>query len=167
MKALSIVLVSILPIIAFPHATFGQEAALTLPGQSSEQAPVPEVRDGEYRATGTSPSGKYTNSAFIVKDGESYQVLWPQESNEHLYGTGIVFENMLAITVYVESGQTIGVVLYKITGETLTGKWTQVNIPNGAVFEETMTKVGDVPKEMYVPRKEPASKPRQNGRIAN
>lgn len=85
--------------------------------------------EGKYLVEGRDPKGnsKYQGQVVVVKEAETYSVVWKIQ-NQVLYGTGILQNNMFAVT-YLNYGprSAPGLALYETTPEgTLTGKFTSL-----------------------------------------
>jgi hypothetical protein len=83
--------------------------------------------EGKYLVEGRDPKGvaKYQGQVVVVKEAETYAVVWKIQ-NQVLYGTGILQNNVFAVT-YLNYGPrgAPGLALYETTPEgTLTGKFT-------------------------------------------
>ena len=72
-------------------------------------------------------------------------------------GLGIRDGDMLAVSFF--SADNGGVVLYRIDGTRLVGHWS-APLTDGQVFEETLTRVSDVPPG---PAQAPPASPRPSG----
>ena len=85
--------------------------------------------EGKYLVEGRDPKGasKYQGQVVVVKEAETYSVVWKIQ-NQVLYGTGILQNNMFAVT-YLNYGPrgAPGLALYETTPEgTLTGRFTSL-----------------------------------------
>jgi hypothetical protein len=96
---------------------------------------------GVYICDGVSPSGsRYQGIVEIVKDHDTYRLVWSFDSAVAAVGLGIRSGEVLAVMHY--SGIP-GVIAYRIEqGPRLVGAWT---VPGaaGALFSETLTKAPD------------------------
>jgi hypothetical protein len=83
--------------------------------------------EGKYLVEGRDPKGaaRYQGQVVVVKESETYSVIWKIQ-NQVLYGTGILENNVFAVT-YLNYGPrgAPGLALYEAGPEgTLTGKFT-------------------------------------------
>ncbi len=94
---------------------------------------------GTYKITSAkAPGGKsYTGSVTIAPGGEARNVEWKLADGSSYSGTGILDGDTL-IVGWGEAGKGAGVVDYKVSGTTLTGRW---GVPGTATLgTETLTK---------------------------
>ncbi|OIO36631.1 MAG: hypothetical protein AUJ72_05800 [Candidatus Omnitrophica bacterium CG1_02_46_14] len=80
---------------------------------------------GNYAVTGSNPGGKgnYKGTVIITKTNDTYKLVWSVGSA--YIGTGILMDNVLAVTYTDENKKWFGIVAYKITdaGKKLEGTW--------------------------------------------
>jgi hypothetical protein len=111
---------------------------------------------GTYACEGQNPDGSaYVAVVEIVRRGDTYLVRWTMPQDVQVTGVGIRSGGVLAVS-YVGGGPAI--VVYSV-GEDgrLDGTWTLAGA-QGAVFSETLTRVGDVlvrPERPAAPRETP------------
>lgn len=89
----------------------------------------PPGLNGEYKIVeGKSPDGKpYTGTATITPAGAVHSVSWTLPSSS-FSGTGIL-EGDRFVVGWGEAGKGAGVVSYRVSGNTLTGRWGQPGTP--------------------------------------
>jgi len=128
-------------------------------GQEPTEAPPSASADdlsGVYACEGRNPDGSpYAAVVEIVKRQDAYVVRWTMRQDVQVTGVGIRRGGVLAVS-YVGGGPAI--VVYSV-GEAgrLDGTWTLAGA-QGAVFSETLTRVGDVlvrPERRVTPRPAP------------
>jgi hypothetical protein len=112
----------------------------TMAVTASTQA-TPNDLAGLYVCDGVGPDGApYQALVEIVKNNDTYQLVWWFESEVVGIGLGIRSGDVLAVMHY--SGLP-GVVAYRIEqGPRLVGRWTVAGA-DGVVFSETLTKAPD------------------------
>jgi hypothetical protein len=92
---------------------------------------------GTYKITSASnPSGegKYEGTVTIERVDKSYTLRWNTSGHPQPVGVGILMDNILGVG-YGEANN--GVIIYKVTGGKLEGKWTTPRM-NGKVGNETL-----------------------------
>ena len=95
--------------------------------------------EGNYTiAKGANANGsRYGGTVVISKSGNSYQLNWLlADSGEQYSGVGILRDNILSVGW--GSGNSVGVVSYKVEGDTLNGTWTIA--PGGRLGIEVLKK---------------------------
>jgi hypothetical protein len=128
------------------------------PAAEAPAADAPAVTvaglSGIYECQGISADGRaYRGAVIIQPDGNRFVLQWYVGPKLSAVGVGIRGDNMLAVSFFgAEAG---GVVLYRIDGTRLIGQWS-APVTAGQVFEETLTRVADVPPADAAP---PASAP--------
>ena len=85
--------------------------------------------EGKYVVEGRDPNGgsRYQGQVVVVKEDATYAVVWKIQ-NQVLYGTGILQNNVFAVT-YLNYGPRTspGLAIYDMSPEgTLTGRFTQL-----------------------------------------
>ena len=85
--------------------------------------------EGKYLVEGRDPKGssRYQGQVVVVKESDTYVVVWKIQ-NQVLYGTGVLQNNVFAVTYlnYGPSGAP-GLAVYETSPEgTLTGKFTML-----------------------------------------
>lgn len=86
----------------------------------SAQAPV---MIGQYACEGTNPDGTpYTIALGILGDGTKYQLTW-QDPQGQFVGLGYVSGSTLSAAIATPQGQAVGLAVYTIAGQNLTGTW--------------------------------------------
>lgn len=126
------------------YAEQGPPPSLSVPSQEQPKSEAAVDLTGVYEVAGEAADGKpYTSFAEITRIGNTYEVLWVVSEREAYLGFGLVQGDSLAVSVL----NMPTVVLYKIEGQRLVGKWT---VPNkeGRVFSEVLTKTD---KELSLP----------------
>ncbi len=127
--------------------------ALALPA-AADPIPLP----GIYECQGTGADGRVYRGAVIIEpDGNRFLVQWYVAAELTAVGLGIRDGDMLAVSFF--SADNGGVVLYRIDGARLVGHWS-APLSDGQVFEETLTRVSDVPP---APAQTPPASPRPPG----
>ncbi len=111
---------------------------------------TPSDLAGLYICDGVGPDGSpYQALVEIVKNNDTYQLMWWSESEVVGIGLGIRSGDVLAVMHY--SGLP-GVVAYRIEqGPRLVGQWTVAGA-DGVVFSETLTKAPDEIRAPSTPR---------------
>lgn len=106
-------------------------------------AAEPAALAGVYECRGVGADGKQYRGAVVIEpDGSRFLLQWYISAELTAVGLGIREGNMLAVSFFgADAG---GVVLYRIDGERLVGHWS-APLTDGQVFEETLTRMGDVP----------------------
>jgi hypothetical protein len=137
----------------------------SLAASASAQATPEADLVGVYVCNGVSADGEpYQAIVEIVKDHDTYQLVWSFESEIVGVGLGIRSGNVLAVMHY--SGRP-GVVAYTIEqGPRLVGQWTVVGA-EGALFSETLTKAPDdapAARESEKPKPQQRRQPRRQPR---
>jgi hypothetical protein len=142
-----------------------------LVGRAAAAPPAadPAKIPGVYECRGMGADGRpYQGAVIIEPDGERFFVQWIVGAQRAAIGLGIRDGDMLAVSFY--SADAGGIVLYRIEGERLVGHWS-APLTDGQLFEETLTRMGDVPpaapKAAPAPEAAPAparpSRPRPSG----
>jgi hypothetical protein len=135
-------------------------AAVSFPASVASH---PEARQdafdlsGMYLCQGALPDGlPYDGTVVIVRNHNTYQLLWMLSENEQYLGIGILHGHTLAVSVFGGIG---GVVSYQVDrngdGVRLKGQWTVVEA-DGRVFGETLTRLWDAPHDLRLFMLEPA-----------
>jgi hypothetical protein len=130
-------------VVIVPLVAFGFAYTLNMPLGSAEPGDV----SGVYRCTGSVGDDKpYSGIVVIEKWGESYHLQWYFPAGLAAVGVGVLNGDALAVS-YV--APAVGVILYRLDGQQLTGRWTQPEA-NGAVFSETLTLIpgGEIREEL-------------------
>jgi hypothetical protein len=125
-------------LIVLPLFLLGLAYSLDLPvaWAASEPADV----SGVYNCAGTAAEGKeYRGIVVIEKWGDTFHLQWIFPAGLAAIGVGVLNGDALAVT-YV--APAVGVILYRLDGQRLLGRWTQPEA-NGAVFVETLTLIPD------------------------
>jgi hypothetical protein len=119
---------------------------------------------GVYACKGQNPDGTpYAAVVEIVKRQDTYVVRWTMPEDVQVTGVGIQRGSVLAVS-YVGGGPAI--VVYSVGGDgRLDGTWTLAGA-QGAVFSETLTRVGDVLVRPAAPRQTPRPAPERRRRPA-
>ena len=124
-------------------------------------AAAKEVDDlsGVYACEGKNPDGSpYAAVVEIIKRQDTYVVRWTMPEDVQVTGVGIRSGGVLAVS-YVGGGPAI--VVYSVGDDgRLDGTWTLAGA-QGAVFSETLIRVGDVLVRPTVPREAPQRRPRR------
>jgi hypothetical protein len=124
--------------------------AMAMPAPA-DPAPLP----GIYECQGTGADGRaYQGAVIIEPDGNRFLVQWYIAAELTAVGLGIRDGDMLAVSFF--SADNGGVVLYRIDGARLVGHWS-APLSDGQIFEETLTRVSDVPS---APAQTPPESPR-------
>ncbi|MEM6393308.1 MAG: hypothetical protein AAF797_11095 [Planctomycetota bacterium] len=93
---------------------------------------------GSYTVQGSMGDGKtYNAGAAITKIGDAYVVVW-DFGNEQVTAIGVFQDGYLAVG-YPQGEQTV-VVLYRLEGKNLVGRWTSLGM-NGTIHTETFTRI--------------------------
>ncbi len=81
--------------------------------------------EGVYNCQGANPSGQgnYKGAVSIIKNGDVYQITWNIGAQTYM-GVGILEENTFSVGYASSDKSWFGIVVYKVSGNTLTGKWT-------------------------------------------
>ncbi len=81
--------------------------------------------EGVYDCKGKNPGGQgeYAGSVSIAKNGETYNVNWNIGAQVYI-GVGLLQGNQLSVGYSDTSKSWFGIVVYKVKGDTLTGKWS-------------------------------------------
>jgi hypothetical protein len=119
---------------------------------AQEPPDIPDIADiaGVYLCDGTGAGGEaYEGVVIIDKQGETFHVQWVFASEPVTFGVGILSGDALAVTYF---GKSPGLILYKLDGKQLIGKWTTPGA-DGTVFSETLT---PAPPDLHV---EPSPRP--------
>ena len=127
---------------------------------ASIAAPDPAEPDlvGTYKCTGTNPDGSaYEGTVDIAKVKGTYRVLWSLSDNSSVMGVGIFSGGVFAVSYF---GSAPAVVVYKPEGGNLVGEWTMGGA-EGAVYAETLTKVGAEPQRLVPGPRRPGPEERQ------
>lgn len=91
---------------------------------------------GTYRCDGVNPDGtKYRGVVEIAKIRDTFRIRWTLD-DAAIMGVGILSDGVFAVSYF---GGAPAVVLYRVDGTSLVGKWTMGGI-EGAVYAETLTK---------------------------
>lgn len=95
---------------------------------------------GVYLVTGLNPEGNPYRGIVEVKatDGRLFNIHWvfPGSQGEQ-FGVGFVSAGVLAVNFHDD--QAIGLAIYKIDGDTLSGEWAMSG--SADVFAETLTRM--------------------------
>jgi hypothetical protein len=83
---------------------------------------------GKYQAAGTSPDGKsYSGDVQIAQLGALHVVLWKLADGEAYQGIGIRQGDILGAAYAPANTKQFGIVVYQVSGGTLTGLWATSN----------------------------------------
>ncbi|MBY0555410.1 hypothetical protein K2P97_12835 [bacterium] len=90
-----------------------------------------EVLTGVYKLNGTNPNssdGKYTGSKYegsvvIEKTRDKYYLYWFIGSKQSQHGVAVLKGDVLEVEYFDDSGADKGVVLFKVSGKNINGKW--------------------------------------------
>lgn len=105
---------------------------------ASVAAQEPADIAGVYHCTGSGADGEmYRGVVTIDKRGETFYVQWAFAAELSAVGIGILDGDALAVTYF---GATPGLILYRLDGDRLVGKWTQPG-SEGMLYSETLTPV--------------------------
>jgi hypothetical protein len=124
---------------------------------AAQEPPAFADPTGVYRCTGSNPDGTVYNAIVEIRkvDG-TYRVLWQLPDDTVVIGVGIVSGDVLAVSYF---GGSPAVVVYRRTGEQLTGEWT-VGGAEGSVYSEILTVMpGHPPIEAPTPAPRPIPVP--------
>jgi hypothetical protein len=121
---------------------------------------------GVYDCQGTGADGKaYRGAVIIQPDGNRFVLQWYVGTQLSAIGLGLREGNILAVSFFGPDAG--GIILYKIDGARLVGQWS-APVTAGRVFEETLTRVADVPPATAPPASAPTkprpSSPRLSGK---
>jgi len=113
----------------------------TLAGEVETDDPIV----GTYTVEGTmGGDASYNGGAAIQKVGETYIVVWvfgEDDSQTTTQGVGVMQDGYLAVGYpQGEDGKDVVIVLYKVEGDKLVGKWTAMS-KKGQTFTETFTRL--------------------------
>jgi hypothetical protein len=93
---------------------------------------------GKYQASGTSPDGKsYSGAVQIERVGALDIVLWKLADGEVYQGIGIRQGDVLGVA-YAPAGAKFGLVVYQVSGGTLTGSWATSGDLKSELGKETL-----------------------------
>jgi hypothetical protein len=107
---------------------------------TSAQPPPPADLAGSYVCEGTNGDGSaYQGFVTIVRRADAYYVLWELQPGVTAFGVGLREGNTLGVSYY---GPNTGVIVYRIDGQRLVGRWT---VPGAdRLASETLTPIDDV-----------------------
>jgi hypothetical protein len=133
-------------------------AILTLPlllvvagAVTGAQSPPPADLAGSYVCEGTNSDGSvYQGIVTIVRRADAYYVLWELHPGITAFGVGLREGDTLGVSYY---GPNTGVIVYRIDGDRLVGRWTVAGADRLA--SETLTPLDDV-----APHQRPSQPPR-------
>ena len=118
----------------------------------------PPELPGLYDCQGTGADGRpYRGAVVIQPDGSRFLLQWYVATELTAVGVGIREGNMLAVSFY--SADAGGVVLYRIDGDKLVGRWS-APLTNGQVFEEILTRAANQPAPPEAAPSKPPTTPR-------
>ena len=92
--------------------------------QGGSASPAVSDVSGSYSivsATGPGGQGGYSGTATIAKRGAAYGIDWTLKNQQPYRGVGLMEGNVLGVGWGV--GPAYGVVVYRVTGGTLSGRW--------------------------------------------
>ena len=96
---------------------------------------------GHYTVAGTNPDGvPYTSTAEIQEAEGIFRLEWRDKDRTVAVGMGVVDGTTLAV-VFQTDGGLIGLVSYRINGQTLTGRWIFPGHPS--IMTEVLTRVDE------------------------
>lgn len=105
-------------------------------------APATQIT-GVYYCEGTNGDGSpYHGLVTITRKGESYYLWWDLQPAATALGLGLREGDTLAVSYY---GHNTGVIVYRIQGNRLVGRWT-VPGADGPPASETLTPVDEAPR---------------------
>lgn len=114
--------------------------------------PVEADISGVYQCDGLNGDGsRYNGFVVIAKHRDTYRVQWIFESRRGAAGIGIREGDTLAVSYFG------GLVIYRIDGAQLTGRWT-VPDAEGVLSSETLKRVKELPPATAEP---PAERERE------
>ena len=95
--------------------------------------------EGIYNCNGTNPDGTggYEGTVSIIQNNDIYKVTWTLGSSVYL-GTGFLINDTLSIGYSDSSKSWFGVIVYKVKGNKLEGKW--ITLGNEKAGSETLTR---------------------------
>ena len=81
--------------------------------------------EGIYDCKGKNPdgAGQYAGTVSIAKNGATYNVNWTIGSQVYI-GVGLLDGDFLSVGYSDTSKSWFGIVVYKVKGDTLEGKWS-------------------------------------------
>lgn len=116
---------------------------------------------GVYACEGVNARGQsYRGIVEIILTGQVLQLRWTLDSGDVAYGLGLRDGKRLSVS-YAADG-TIGLVVYKIKGHRLTGRWTGPGATG--TFAETLTRQKPGAAAPVVPSPSPHQQPPHRGR---
>lgn|SRR5688500_3520439 len=112
---------------------------------------------GSYLCEGTNSDGSvYQGVVTIVRRADAYYVLWELQPGITAFGVGLREGDTLGVSYY---GPNTGVIVYRIDGDRLIGRWT---VPGAErLAAETLTPIDDVAPHLR-PRQSPRA-PAESG----
>lgn len=117
---------------------------------AATRAQVPTRTDivGTYSCRGVNSDGSaYHGVVTIVRRADAYYLLWELQPGVTALGVGIREGDTLGVSYY---GPNTGIIVYRIDGNQLIGRWTMPGA--GALASETLTLIEEIPSEGPVER---------------
>ena len=95
--------------------------------------------EGIYNCNGSNPGGQgsYEGTVTIIQTGEAYTITWNIGSQTYM-GVGILEGNSFSVGYASGDKSWFGIVVYKVSGKTLTGTWTMYG--GKKLGKETLTR---------------------------
>lgn len=95
--------------------------------------------EGVYDCKGAGPggAGAYEGTVSIIENNDIYKVTWTLGSSVYL-GTGFLINDTLSIGYSDSSKSWFGVIVYKVKGNKLKGKW--ITLGNEKAGSEMLTR---------------------------
>jgi hypothetical protein len=99
---------------------------------------------GIYECKGTNPDGTdYKGVVAIDRVRETFRIRWGLPDGM-VTGVGIFSNGVLSVSYY---GGAPAVVVYRVEGNQLVGRWAMAGAEEGMIFAETLTKVNAIPRD--------------------